>query len=507
MADEKYADEELDALLAEYDIIRQKKKTQQAPPLSAAKPEPKPQPAPAKSPQTQAKPMRPAAPSAHDVPRKPDGTPYSLEELRQLQASRQAMRNRQRPTDGKTVAAATNNPSQQPQAGPQPANPPKNEKARQSAAFDAAYHQQNAGQSPKQKKPVYRHRKPARPNGGLLLFALLIVAVGGVSIGQIAKNRSAAAETAPTIPPIVSTMEEETVEGVGETPAEGEGSEEAMILWNTTEVDNRLIGAGDLILVNYQYPYEAADTVAVVDVYGNRNAFYQVSNTSIALTQSTLDAMNAMTEGFYRVTSSNDMMIVSGYRNVQSQRDIYNDRVATQGEEMAALYVATPGYSEHHTGLAMDLSFYMDDGTSVNIEQYEHGPWLNENCTDYGFVLRYPQDKVDITKIGYEFWHYRYVGVPHAQIMVDKNLCLEEYIDYIKEYTPSTKLLWVQEGGQLTDVSVSALPSSGTLVYYVPADKESNTTEIRIPRGNIFENTRISGNNVDGFIVTVPIGK
>ncbi len=505
MADEKYADEELDALLAEYDIIRQKKKVPQAAAQASPKPEQKSQPAPAKSPQTQPK------PTAHDVPRKPDGTPYSLEELRQLQASRQAMRNRQRPSEGQAVANATNTSAQRPQSGQRPVSaqtaPPKNEKARQSAAFDAAYHQQNAGQSPKQKKPVYRHRKPAKPNGGLLLFALLILAVGGVSIGQIAKNRSAAAETAPTIPPIVSTMGEETVEGMGEAAAESEVSEEAMILWNTTEVDNRLVGAGDLILVNYQYPYGAADTVAVVDVYGNRNAFYQVSNTSIALTQSALDAMNKMTESFYRVTSSNDMMIVSGYRNVQSQRDIYNDRVATQGEEMAALYVATPGYSEHHTGLAMDLSFYMDDGTSVNIEQYEHGPWLNENCTDYGFVLRYPQDKVDITKIGYEFWHYRYVGVPHAQIMEDKNLCLEEYIDYIKEYTPSTKLLWVQENGQLTDVSVSALPSSGTLVYYVPADKEANTTEIRIPRGNIFENTRISGNNVDGFIVTVPIGK
>ncbi len=497
MADEKYADEELDALLAEYDTIRQKKKAPQATTQTAM----------AASTQTQAKPAHPAAPSVHDVPRKPDGTPYSLEELRQLQASRQAMRNRQRPMEGQ----ASVNPASRPQPRPQPGMQPKNERARQSAAFDAAYHQQNMGhslgQSPKQKKPVYRHRKPARPNGGLLLFALLILAVGGVSVGQIAKNRSAAEETAPTIPPIMSTTGEETLEDMGEATAEGEVSEEAMILWNTTEVDNRLVGAGDLILVNYQYPYAAADTVAVVDVYGNRNAFYQVSNTSIALTQSALDAMNKMTEGFYRVTSSNDMMIVSGYRNVQSQRDIYNDRVATQGEEMAALYVATPGYSEHHTGLAMDLSFYMDDGTSVNIEQYEHGPWLNENCTDYGFVLRYPQDKVDITKIGYEFWHYRYVGVPHAQIMVDKNQCLEEYIDYIKEYTPSTKLLWVQDGGQLTDVSVSALPSSGTLVYYVPADKESSTTEIRIPRGNLFENTRISGNNVDGFIVTVPIGK
>ncbi len=499
MADEKYPDQELDALLAEYDIIRQKKKQ------NTTKTPSHPTVAPDKTTPPKTNASSGTRQTMGDVPRKPDGTPYSLEELRQIQASRQAMRNRQRPADTQ--------PRPTPSTGAMPpvsGQVPLRDKDRQSAAFDAAYRQQNPGQ----KKPVYRHRKPAKPNGGLLLFALLILAVGGVSIGQIVKNRSETVETAPEMPPIVGTMDE-TIAGIGETDENGETSEEAMILWNTTDVDNRLVGTGDLILVNYQYPYEAADTVSVVSVYGNRSytqkgdsksPLYQVANSGITLTQTTLDAMNVMTEFFHKATGSDDMMIVSGYRNVQSQRDIYNDRVKTQGEEMAAMYVATPGYSEHHTGLAMDLSFYTDDGTSVNIEQYEHGPWLNENCMKYGFVLRYPQDKVDITKISYEFWHYRYVGVPHAQIMVEKNLCLEEYVDFIKEYTPSTKLLWVQDNGLLTDVSVSALPSSGTLVYYVPLDKEAGTTAIRIPRGNLFGNTRISGNNVDGFIVTVPIG-
>ncbi len=496
MADDRYPDEELDALLAEYDLIRQKKKAGSPQTATDATVQAKPA---ATVPQQKrpAQPTRPGTPSAKQTGKPPvnrprqqstqtktptgssaEGTAYSLEELNQIQASRQAMYNRQK----------------------SPPPQPQNEKARQSAAFDAAYRQQNPGQ----RKPVYRHRKPAKPNGGLVLFALLVLTIGAVSLGQIVENRRESAETTPlTVPVLGETPENrETLDTTDDETA----AEEMMILWNTTEVDNRLVGTGDLILVNYQYPYAAADTITVTDVYGNRNGYYQVSNTSIALTQTALDAMNAMTDGFYRVTHSDDMMIVSGYRNVQSQRDIYNDRVATQGEEMAALYVATPGYSEHHTGLAMDLSFYTDEGVSVNIEQYEHGSWLNENCTRYGFVLRYPSDKIDITKIGYEFWHYRYVGIPHAQIMTEKNLCLEEYITFIKEYTPSTKLLWVQENGQLTDVSVTALPSSGTLVYYVPTDGDSTTTEIRIPRGNLFGNTRISGNNVDGFIVTVPIG-
>lgn len=412
------------------------------------------------------------------TPLKPDGTPYSAEEWQQLQAYRQAMRQRQ-----------------QAHTTPQHTQRPVSEKQRQQAAYEAAYRQQ-AGQN----RPVYRHRKMARPNGAVVLFAVLLLTVAGLSIGQIAKNHSAAKETKDPWP----TAQPETVETLPEAETGGI-SEADMVLWKTETIDNTLLGQGDLILVNYNYPYADADTIAVKDVYGNKNKYYQVANTSIRLTPIALDAFNAMTEAFYQETDSDDMMIVSGYRNVQSQRDIYNDRVATQGEELAALYVATPGYSEHHTGLAMDLSFFTDNGTSVSIEEYEYGSWIDEHCADYGYVLRYPSDKVDITKIGYEFWHYRYVGKPHASIMTDMHLCLEEYIDYIKQYTTDTKLLWIQPTGLLTEVSVSALPSEGTLLYYVPMEK-GEQTELLLPRGNTFNDTTISGNNVDGFIVTVHIG-
>lgn len=414
-------------------------------------------------------------------PLKPDGTPYTPDEWQQLQAYRQAMRQRQQ----NAAQSQTNKPMRRP-----------TERDRQQAAYEAAYRQQMGGQN--NGRPVYRHRKMNKPNGAVVLFAVLLLTVSALSIGQIAKNRSEettkSKETTP--PETVETIADEETGGI---------SEADMVLWKTETIDNSLLGEGDLILVNYNYPYGDADTIAVKDVYGNKNKYYQVANTNIKLTPIALDAFNAMTEAFYNETGSDDMMIVSGYRNVQSQRDIYNDRVASQGEELAALYVATPGYSEHHTGLAMDLSFYTDSGASVSIEDYEYGSWIDEHCAEYGYVLRYPSDKIDITKIGYEFWHYRYVGKPHAQIMTDMHLCLEEYIDYIKQYTTETKLLWIQPSGLLTEVSVSALPSEGTLLYYVPMDK-GDTTELLLPRGNTFNDTTISGNNVDGFIVTVQIG-
>lgn len=472
MADEKWNDRETDDLLADFHIAQAKKSSRQT--TSPAHPEKTPQPA--------ARPQQTARP---DIPRRTNGTPLTAEEARQLQAYRQAMQNRQR----------TAPPQQKPLPGRQ------GEKARQTAAYEAAYRQQNTGAGQGKKKPVYRHRKPDRPNGAVLLFAVLVLTVAGISIGQIAKNRTETPE-----PETNAVLPEENIT---ETipPETEEVPEEEMVLWKTEVVENTLVGKGDLILVNYAYPYDDADAIeaTVKDVYGGKNQYYKVSNTSIKLSQITLDAMNAMTEGFYQATNSDDMMIVSGYRNVQSQRDIYNDRVATQGEEMAALYVASPGYSEHHTGLAMDLSFFMDDGTSVSIENHESGPWIDDHCAEYGFVLRYPSDKVDITKIGYEFWHYRYVGLPHSTIMTDKHLCLEEYIDFLRQYTTDTKLLWIQPNGLMTDVSASALPSEGTLLYYVPA-AEGETTELRVPRGNLFTDTSISGNNVDGFIVTVHIG-
>jgi len=354
-----------------------------------------------------------------------------------------------------------------------------------------------------QKRPTYRHRKAARPNGAVLLFALLVIGISVLSIQQIIHN-----DDTPVIDNSLPSQPGESSSNLSDIPpidTEESTPEEPVTLWNTVSLSADAMHSGDLILVNYAHSYAQADTVSVSNVYSGKNKYYKISTSSISLTEETLSAMNVFAENFYKETSNDDIIIVSGYRDVASQKRIYDDRVATQGAELAALYVATPGYSEHHTGMAMDLSFYTDDGASVSIENHEFGFWINAHCAEYGFVLRYPADKINITKIGYESWHYRYVGIPHAQIMTSRNLCLEEYIEFLKNYTPETKMLWVQPNGTIEDISVTALPKEGYLIYYVPAIP-SGTTDIPVPRGNIFENYEISGNNVDGFIVTVTIG-
>ena len=109
---------------------------------------------------------------------------------------------------------------------------------------------------------------------------------------------------------------------------------------------------------------------------------------------------------------------------VVSEKLCYSDADA---KTAAAKVVAIPGTSDHNLGLAVDL-----DSVETTYENTPQFKWLKEHCTEYGFVLRYPKDKSEITGIIYEPWHYRFVGVKAAKEMVDKNMCLEEYVEYLK---------------------------------------------------------------------------
>lgn len=124
-------------------------------------------------------------------------------------------------------------------------------------------------------------------------------------------------------------------------------------------------------------------------------------------------------------------MVRSSYRTIAEQQQLLNNKVKEYGYDQAIQIVAIPGTSEHHTGLAIDIS---DSGyTLLNRQQGQTAvsKWLNEHCWDYGFIVRYPDDTTDITGIIYESWHYRYVGMELAQEMKENGLCLEEYLDQL----------------------------------------------------------------------------
>lgn len=122
----------------------------------------------------------------------------------------------------------------------------------------------------------------------------------------------------------------------------------------------------------------------------------------------------------------------SGYRSYDEQNYLYQRKVSQYGQEQAAKIVAPPGTSEHQTGLACDITdkyYSMKDSTLENTALYQ---WMSKHCQEYGFIVRYPKDKEDATGIIYEPWHFRYVGVDAAKYIMDKGLCLEEFIGLYK---------------------------------------------------------------------------
>ena len=141
-----------------------------------------------------------------------------------------------------------------------------------------------------------------------------------------------------------------------------------------------------------------------------------------------------------------NLYLRSGFRKISLQKTYYDSHIQSymqQGkseEEAIRLtrqYYTEPGHSEHHSGLALDIITveYQRDVYSLT-EQFAETDgyrWLIAHCAEFGFILRYPKGKTDITQINYEPWHYRYVGKEHAQYIMKHDLTLEEYIALLKE--------------------------------------------------------------------------
>lgn len=125
-----------------------------------------------------------------------------------------------------------------------------------------------------------------------------------------------------------------------------------------------------------------------------------------------------------------DFVAFSGYRSFDYQTTLYNNYVNRDGQAAADRYSARPGYSEHQTGLAFDIGERGKENLWLTEEFGETpgGQWLLTNAQDYGFILRFPKNKEDITGYMYESWHYRYVGVDVAKEIKKKDITLEEYL-------------------------------------------------------------------------------
>ncbi|MCI8554221.1 MAG: M15 family metallopeptidase [Clostridiales bacterium] len=179
------------------------------------------------------------------------------------------------------------------------------------------------------------------------------------------------------------------------------------------------------------------------------------------------------------------LLPVDGYRTHDQQQTLYLGSLRSNGSAYTERYVALPDCSEHQTGLAADMAkrepridpicpFFPDSGRCGAFRRL---------AADYGFIERYPAGKESITGVAHEPWHFRYVGVPHAHMMADNDLTLEEYLQLLTGF---------REGRPLHT------PDGSALIYYVEASEDE--TWLELPSSG---RCRISGDNSGGFIVTI----
>lgn len=135
------------------------------------------------------------------------------------------------------------------------------------------------------------------------------------------------------------------------------------------------------------------------------------------------------------VKGENAIVPVSGWRSLAQQQAIWDDTMRQEGEAFTRQYVAFPGCSEHQTGLAIDLGLAAEtiDFIRPNFPHSGVCSAFRKMAACYGFVLRYPAGKESITGIAHESWHFRYVGIPHAQFMASQCLVLEEYVGLLRQ--------------------------------------------------------------------------
>lgn len=172
-----------------------------------------------------------------------------------------------------------------------------------------------------------------------------------------------------------------------------------------------------------------------------------------------------------------ELKVVSAYRSYSRQKTIYENNVSTRGEEKTRMVSAQPGCSEHQTGLAVDVS---SDTVGCAIDESfascPEGKWIAKNCQNFGFIIRYPKGKSDVTGYSYEPWHLRYVGINLAQYIHKKKITLEEYYNTttVEDKIPEDEFVNDTDVNAPEETEITAAPTPQTDAYI-------NKTAIPVP--------------------------
>lgn len=189
--------------------------------------------------------------------------------------------------------------------------------------------------------------------------------------------------------------------------------------------------AGSLILVNAEHPCRGTLPPECLAPVGGGMDGVLLERHAAAL----LNRLMADIRGWDEIAA------VSGWRSEAEQHKIWEDSCAANGAQFTEQFVARPGCSEHHTGLAVDLGLRQEKIDFIRPDFPDAGVChiFRERAARYGFIRRYPPGKEHITAIAHEPWHFRYVGIPHAEIISALELTLEEYLELLRDYPAAEK--------------------------------------------------------------------
>ena len=250
--------------------------------------------------------------------------------------------------------------------------------------------------------------------------------------------------------------------------------------YTVTAVPSSKKASGILMLVNSSYVYDFSENNPELVEFGsvrksvNGTTPYQLSLSNIKMEKTAIAAMDTMLCDFYRTTGNKYVLVSSAYR--------------TKAEQDATGSSIKGGYSDSHTGYSAALKVYQD-GKTLDLRGGDY-EWIYENAWKYGFVVRYPAEKVTQTGVSDYTYYFRYVGVAAAYYMDQNGLCLEEFLDLVHRYTfQGEHLIFTAKDRDGNDVTHE--------FYYVPAGN-GTTTEVPVPSDRAYE---ISGDNAGGFIV------
>jgi D-alanyl-D-alanine carboxypeptidase len=241
-------------------------------------------------------------------------------------------------------------------------------------------------------------------------------------------------------------------------------------------VPSDAIHTGNLILVNLDHVFIFPEKQSLVNVFTmqevaqTRGKYFQLKDAALFLDPTAYLQMDK----FLQTMGDSSVLLASAHRTAEQQ--------SASGSSIPA------GYSDSHTGLSFSLRGQTSSGAPLPLTDKKY-TWLYENCYKYGFVVRYPADKVGQTGVDDYTNYFRYVGYVHAYLMTTKNLCLEEYIPFLQSHTYGEKAL-----------KVTTDDGSNYEIYYVPAT--GTQTQVPVPENG---NYTISGDNEGGFIVTVKV--